>query len=65
MVEASATLREAQKNLLCGKDAAFEELKIGHKSVSKYGNVPIVWTESVKAVPHGKPTSFRCSTLDR
>ncbi|KAM0334047.1 hypothetical protein ACHAQA_001067 [Verticillium albo-atrum] len=51
MVEASSTLREAQKNLLCGPDAPMTESKIGHHSVSKYGKIPIVWTEAVKAIP--------------
>ncbi|ROT42772.1 DUF185 domain-containing protein [Sodiomyces alkalinus F11] len=51
MVEASPTLREAQKALLCGPDAPMTESKNGYHSVSKYGNIPIVWTESVRSVP--------------
>ncbi|PNH39362.1 hypothetical protein VD0004_g7507 [Verticillium dahliae] len=53
MVEASPTLREAQKNLLCGPDAPMTESKIGHHSISKYGNIPIIWTGVVKAIPEG------------
>lgn len=55
MVEASATLREAQKALLCGPDAPMTESKTGYHSVSKYGNIKIVWTESVRTVPDSMP----------
>ncbi|KAI0122098.1 DUF185 domain-containing protein [Daldinia grandis] len=51
MVEASSELRTAQKNLLCGKDAVMTESKIGWHSTSKYNGLPIVWTDSVKAIP--------------
>ncbi|XXG96579.1 hypothetical protein Hte_002866 [Hypoxylon texense] len=51
MVEASAELRTAQKNLLCGEDAAMTESKIGWHSTSKYSGLPIVWTDSIKAIP--------------
>ncbi|KAI8957116.1 DUF185 domain-containing protein [Daldinia sp. FL1419] len=51
MVEASSELRVAQKNLLCGKDAVMTESKIGWHSTSKYNDLPIVWTDSIKAIP--------------
>ncbi|KAI1094641.1 DUF185-domain-containing protein [Rostrohypoxylon terebratum] len=51
MVEASAELRTAQKNLLCGEDAAMTESKIGWHSTCKYSGLPIVWTDSIKAIP--------------
>ncbi|KAI2637492.1 DUF185 domain-containing protein [Xylaria nigripes] len=51
MVEASKELRTAQKNLLCGEDAAMRESKEGWHSTCKYSNLPIVWTDSIKAVP--------------
>lgn len=58
MVEASATLREAQKKLLCGPDAIITKSEIGHQSTSKYGNIPIIWTESMKAIPPGEPQTL-------
>ncbi|KAI1772409.1 DUF185-domain-containing protein [Hypoxylon cercidicola] len=51
MVEASKELRTAQKNLLCGEDAVMTESKVGWHSTSKYYNLPIVWTDSIKAIP--------------
>ncbi|KAI1457142.1 DUF185 domain-containing protein [Annulohypoxylon moriforme] len=51
MVEASKELRTAQKNLLCGEDAVMIESEIGWHSTCKYSNVPIVWTDSIKAIP--------------
>lgn len=51
MVEASSELRTAQKNLLCGEDAVLTESKIGWHSTSKYSSLPIVWTDSIKAIP--------------
>lgn len=51
MVEASAELRTAQKNLLCGEDATLTESKIGWHSTCKYSGLPIVWTDSIKAIP--------------
>lgn len=53
LVEASATLREVQKKLLCG-DAVMEATDIGHKSTCKYFDVPIVWVEDIRLLPHGK-----------
>ncbi|KAE9374748.1 DUF185-domain-containing protein [Stipitochalara longipes BDJ] len=50
MVEASPALREAQKKLLCG-DAPMAETSIGHQSISKYANLPIIWTENIRFVP--------------
>lgn len=51
MVEASKELRTAQKNLLCGEDAVMTESKIGWHCTSKYSGIPIVWTDSIKAIP--------------
>lgn len=53
MVEASGALRQAQKNLLCGEDAAMSESKAGYHSTSKYLGLPIVWTETIRSVPQG------------
>ncbi|KAK3391772.1 putative S-adenosyl-L-methionine-dependent methyltransferase-domain-containing protein [Sordaria brevicollis] len=54
MVEASPQLRTTQKNLLCGEDAVMIESssKAGYHSTCKYGNIPVVWTESIKSIPH-------------
>ncbi|KAI1374592.1 DUF185-domain-containing protein [Hypoxylon crocopeplum] len=51
MVEASNELRVAQKNLLCGEDAVMTESEIGWQSTSKYSGLPIIWTDSIKAIP--------------
>ncbi|PTB75435.1 DUF185-domain-containing protein [Trichoderma longibrachiatum ATCC 18648] len=51
MVEASRELRETQKKLLCGPDAPSSESNAGCHSPSKYGSIPIVWTESIKSIP--------------
>jgi NADH dehydrogenase [ubiquinone] 1 alpha subcomplex assembly factor 7 len=53
LVEASPSLREAQKQLLCG-DAPMSETSIGHQSTSKYANLPIIWTENIRFVPSGR-----------
>ncbi|KAJ6179484.1 hypothetical protein N7519_009945, partial [Penicillium mononematosum] len=52
LVEASGTLREVQKRLLCGEEAVMEETDIGHRSVCKYFDVPIVWVEDIRLLPH-------------
>ncbi|KAI0199700.1 DUF185 domain-containing protein [Astrocystis sublimbata] len=52
MVEASKELRVAQKNLLCGPDADTRESKCGWHSTCKYSDLPIVWTDSIRTVPH-------------
>jgi NADH dehydrogenase [ubiquinone] 1 alpha subcomplex assembly factor 7 len=54
LVEASATLREVQKRTLCGEEAAMEETDIGHRSKCKYFDVPVVWVEDIRLLPHGK-----------
>ncbi|KAL8791081.1 MAG: hypothetical protein Q9213_000288 [Squamulea squamosa] len=51
LVEASPSLRTAQKDLLCG-DAAFEETPRGYRSVSKYAGLPITWCEDIRFVPN-------------
>lgn len=53
LVEASAELRIAQKNLLCGEDAQMTETEAGWHSYSKYGGRPIVWTQTKQGVPQG------------
>ena len=53
LVEASPALREAQKKLLCG-DAPMTETSIGHQSISKYANLPIIWTENIRFIPSGQ-----------
>jgi hypothetical protein len=54
LVEASGTLREVQKRLLCGDEAVMEEIDIGHRSTCKYFDVPIVWVEDIRLLPHGE-----------
>ncbi|KAL8952011.1 MAG: hypothetical protein Q9222_002057 [Ikaeria aurantiellina] len=51
LVEASPSLREAQKALLCG-ESAMEEVSIGYRSVSKYAGLSITWCEDVRFVPN-------------
>ncbi|KAH7393606.1 putative S-adenosyl-L-methionine-dependent methyltransferase-domain-containing protein [Cadophora sp. MPI-SDFR-AT-0126] len=50
LVEASPSLREAQRKLLCG-DTPMTETDIGHRCVSKYADIPIIWTENIRFVP--------------
>ncbi|CAK7218871.1 hypothetical protein SCUCBS95973_003630 [Sporothrix curviconia] len=51
MVEASAQLRETQKDLLCGPGAPqLTESKVGYHGIGKHG-VPIVWTETIQSIP--------------
>lgn len=53
LVEASPALRESQKQLLCG-DKEMVETEIGWRCVSKYADIPIIWTENIRFVPSGK-----------
>lgn len=53
LIEASPSLRETQKNLLCGPDAVIKETEEGYESVSKIMNVPIIWNEDIRLVPKG------------
>lgn len=62
LVEASPTLRETQRKLLCG-DAPLEKIEIGFRSRSKYSNLPIVWCEDIRFVPNGKPTMCLLKSL--
>lgn len=64
LVEASHTLRESQRKLLCG-DSPLERIEIGFRSRSKYSNLPIVWCEDIRFVPNGKPTIFLPSSLSK
>lgn len=59
MVEASAQLRNIQKNLLCGPDARLVESRDGWKGICKHTNVPIIWTETIEAVPKRKTGTSR------
>ncbi|ROV98261.1 hypothetical protein VSDG_04391 [Cytospora chrysosperma] len=51
MVEASSELRETQKKLLCGEDRQMAESQSGYHSTCKYGDLPVVWTETVRSIP--------------
>ncbi|OAA58048.1 DUF185 domain containing protein [Niveomyces insectorum RCEF 264] len=51
LVEASAQLRDTQKELLCGPNATLTESKTGYHGVSARIGLPIVWTETIQAVP--------------
>ena len=52
LVEASPSLRQAQKVLLCG-DNPMEEIELGFKSKSKYSDLPVVWCEDIRFIPKG------------
>lgn len=54
MVEASPSLREAQKKLLCG-DNPMTETKDGYSAKSKYHDIPIAWVENLQSIPTGRP----------
>ena len=54
LVEASAHLREAQKNLLCGPNAKLTESETGWHSICKHTGRPIIWTETIQSVPKRK-----------
>ena len=54
LVEASPTLRETQKRVLCG-DQPMNETEKGFESISKYLGLPITWCEDMRFVPAGKP----------
>ncbi|KAI9848364.1 MAG: hypothetical protein M1838_000550 [Thelocarpon superellum] len=50
LVEASPSLRESQRKLLCG-DRPMEETPHGFRSRSKYSGIPIIWCEDIRFVP--------------
>jgi hypothetical protein len=52
LVEASPSLREAQKQLLCG-DRPMKETETGCTSTSKHSNIPVMWCEDIKSIPSG------------
>ncbi|MCJ1225230.1 hypothetical protein MMC12_001879 [Toensbergia leucococca] len=52
LVEASPSLRETQKELLCGADVPVEEIDIGFRSKSRYSGLPIIWCEDIRFVPN-------------
>ena len=52
LVEASPSLRDAQKQLLCG-GAPLKKIDIGFQSISKYSQLPITWCEDIRLVPNG------------
>ncbi|KAL8699506.1 MAG: hypothetical protein Q9201_005970 [Fulgogasparrea decipioides] len=51
LVEASPSLRAAQKDLLCG-DSVLEEVPTGYRSISKHADLPITWCEDIRFVPN-------------
>ncbi|MCJ1281326.1 hypothetical protein MMC26_000645 [Xylographa opegraphella] len=51
LVEASPSLRNKQKQLLCG-DEPMEEIDIGFRSRSKYSDLPVIWCEDIRFVPN-------------
>jgi NADH dehydrogenase [ubiquinone] 1 alpha subcomplex assembly factor 7 len=63
LVEASPTLRESQKQLLCG-DSEMEEIEFGFTSTSKYSGKPIFWYEDIRHVPKSKSRAFLFIHLD-
>ncbi|CZS90829.1 related to DUF185 domain protein [Rhynchosporium agropyri] len=50
LVEASPSLREAQRKLLCG-NSPMTETEIGHRCISRYAGIPVIWTENIRFVP--------------
>lgn len=50
MVETSKQLQQSQRERLCGSQPSVET-EAGFQSTSKYGQTPVFWTESIKAVP--------------
>ncbi|EEA24749.1 hypothetical protein TMatcc_007848 [Talaromyces marneffei ATCC 18224] len=58
LVEASAPLREIQKNLLCGPDAVLEEIDIGYRGINKHTGAPIVWVEDIRLLPYNDKMPF-------
>lgn len=60
MVEASDTLREAQRSLLCG-DASMEEIDIGWKSTSSHLGVPVIWVNHIRTLPNGESRTANSS----
>ncbi|KAF3484210.1 DUF185 domain-containing protein [Arthroderma uncinatum] len=53
LIEASPTLRDIQKQTLCG-NAPMEECEIGHKSISTHLGVPVYWAEHIRLLPETK-----------
>ena len=62
MVEASSELRRTQKKLLCGEDRQMAESQSGYHSTCKYGDLPVVWTETVRSIPQS--TQIRPGSLN-
>lgn len=60
LVEASPALRSIQKQLLCG-DAPLDETDLGFRSISKYSEIPVTWTEDIRFIPNGSS----CLTVPR
>lgn len=65
MVEASKELRETQKILLCGQDTPSTTNEVGSQSTGKYGQTPIIWTESIKSIPKGTHCLASSSSYQR
>ncbi|MCJ1477012.1 hypothetical protein MMC13_005683 [Lambiella insularis] len=51
LVEASPSLRNKQKQLLCD-DAPLEQIDIGFRSRNKYTGLPVIWCEDIRFVPN-------------
>lgn len=57
MIEASPTLRETQRKVLCGDNAKLSATDGGHRGQSQWSKTPILWYEAVGEVPRdGIPT---------
>jgi hypothetical protein len=59
LVEASAPLREIQKNVLCGPETVVEELDLGYRGRHKHTGAPIVWVEDIRLLPYSKSLRSR------
>ncbi|KAF2089872.1 DUF185-domain-containing protein [Saccharata proteae CBS 121410] len=57
LVEASASLRETQKRLLCGDEAPMKETELGFESSSKYDGLKVIWVEDIRFIPKENTTS--------
>ncbi|WEW59807.1 class I SAM-dependent methyltransferase [Emydomyces testavorans] len=49
LVESSPTLRDIQKQMLCG-DVPMEEIETGYRSTSKHLGVPVIWAEHIRSL---------------
>ncbi|TQS38019.1 hypothetical protein Golomagni_01484 [Golovinomyces magnicellulatus] len=56
LIETSPSLREIQKNLLCGNNP-MEKTSTGYRSITKFMNLPIIWTENIRFLPQAQELS--------